>query len=938
MVERIDILITEKGGRTVKRSITDIGGAAEGSDRRVLSLQRTLRQFAIGAGLAIAVRQTLAFQDAIAEVSTLVDTATFDLQGLTEATLEQAAAFGQAPTAQAQAFYQIISAGASTAAEANELLEASNRLAIGGVTEVGIAADGLTSILNAYGLATSDAASVSDTLFIAVREGKTTVEELSTTLGRVTPLAASAGVSFDELAAATAALTTGGISTNEAVTGLRGVIASVVKPSQEATEAARSLGIEFNAAALESQGLEGFLNNVVRSTGGSTDALAQLFGGVEALVPILALSGEAGENFADILVELEDKAGATEEAFNQIANSPGFQIGRIFASITAEATRTVSVFTSALVPGLRFVADSIDEAADFLRAFGVTLAVVFAPSTITATIGLATTAFIALTAAIAANPFGAIAIAIAAVIGLLTAFADEISLGEGRLANLQDFGLATFEGLLVGLDNLVVFFQDSFALLSGIFENTFGGLEITFEGVVRAAAQTADSIIGFFQGGAAGIVIAFENIPQSLELIFVSAFNAISNRFTGFLNFIISGISEVTEFAGLGAIEQIEGFELQASSAAVNVGSAISTAIAAGIEGSTAVEDALDGLLARSEEIAQERLAREATQAAPTTNTRVPVDDTVTPTSDISAFNDLAEALRLENELIALNASERQIRQTVIEIEDSLGRSLTQTERQQVEALTLQNQALRTQNEILGEIQGPQQSLVERQEALQILYDQGRISLEQFNVAMRDLNVEMSALDNTLSGGLQNGFDRIIQQTNDLGSSVSDILVGAFDDATQAVVDFAQTGELNIRDFFGSLTAQLLQLATNQLFAQLLGGLGGGGGALASAGGAIGGLLGFQTGGSATVAGSGGPDSQLVQFMATPGERVNVETPQQQRSSDSSGGDASPVNLRVVNQIDPSETLSTLETPAGERTIMNVIERNPAAVSAILNR
>lgn len=39
---------------------------------------------------------------------------------------------------------------------------------------------------------------------------------------------------------------------------------------------------------------------------------------------------------------------------------------------------------------------------------------------------------------------------------------------------------------------------------------------------------------------------------------------------------------------------------------------------------------------------------------------------------------------------------------------------------------------------------------------------------------------------------------------------------------------------------------------------------------------------GFATGGSFMVGGAGGTDSQLVQFMATPGERVTVETPKQQ--------------------------------------------------------
>lgn len=52
------------------------------------------------------------------------------------------------------------------------------------------------------------------------------------------------------------------------------------------------------------------------------------------------------------------------------------------------------------------------------------------------------------------------------------------------------------------------------------------------------------------------------------------------------------------------------------------------------------------------------------------------------------------------------------------------------------------------------------------------------------------------------------------------------------------------------------------------------------GGAVGTGGGGIlGNLFGFQHGGSFQVAGAGGPDSQLVAFKATPGERVDVSPP-----------------------------------------------------------
>jgi hypothetical protein len=56
--------------------------------------------------------------------------------------------------------------------------------------------------------------------------------------------------------------------------------------------------------------------------------------------------------------------------------------------------------------------------------------------------------------------------------------------------------------------------------------------------------------------------------------------------------------------------------------------------------------------------------------------------------------------------------------------------------------------------------------------------------------------------------------------------------------------------------------------------------------------------LGFQGGGSFMVGGSGGPDSQLVAFRATPNERVDVLTPDQQMGGGRGGITSLRVNVR----------------------------------------
>lgn len=400
---------------------------------------------ALGAAIAAAfsVQPMFAFKDALAEVSTLVDTATFDMQSLEKSALEQSAAFGGTAAGQAKAYYQVISAGASSAAEATDILTAANKLAVGGVTDVRTAADGLTSVLNAYGSQVESATAVSDALFVGMRAGKTTIGELSASLGKVAPLAAQTGVSFDELVASVSALTKGGIATTEAVTGVRAILAAVAKPTKEATDLSKELGIQFSSAALKSKGFAGFVQDLVKQTGGSTDALAQLFGGVEALVPILALSGQAGVDFAAILEQMGVKAGATEEAFDKMANSPGFQAGRVWSALQAEVLGVSGAMSGPLVAALKAIADNMGLIVISVVIFTAGhLAAAIVPvianmAALTAGMSAAAVAARALSLAMAFVG-GPIGLAVAALAGGYLLLRDNVSAAEKAIRDAQD--------------------------------------------------------------------------------------------------------------------------------------------------------------------------------------------------------------------------------------------------------------------------------------------------------------------------------------------------------------------------------------------------------------------------------------------------------------------------------------------------------------------
>lgn len=414
------------------------------------------------------INEARGFNKALAEVSTLLPSVGDDMDVIGKKSRELANQYGSSAQAQVKAYYQIISAGASDAAEATELLDAANKLAVGGVTDIQTAADGLTSILNSYGMQARDATSVSDSLFVAMKAGKTTIGELAASIGKVSPLAAQTGVSLDELNAAIAALTKGGITTRESVTGLRAILAAVAKPTSEASKMAKQLGLDFSAAALQSEGFAGFLQNVVDKTGGSTEALSQLFGGVEALIPVMALAGQAGADFETILQQMAEKSGATAEAFDKVAASLDFRFSAALSKLMDIGLALGNVLLAVLVPAMEAVAAIGQAVMSVMDALGISaedvtralvpltaaLAVAFAPAIVAAVKAVAIAigvglvgAVRALTVAILANPLAALAAALAGIIEYTIGWQNALIAVKNFFISLYDVAMNVLQGI-----------------------------------------------------------------------------------------------------------------------------------------------------------------------------------------------------------------------------------------------------------------------------------------------------------------------------------------------------------------------------------------------------------------------------------------------------------------------------------------------------------
>jgi TP901 family phage tail tape measure protein len=163
----------------------------------------------------------------------------------------------------AEGMYMVESAGFHGAAGL-QVLKASAEGAAAEGADLYTVANAVTSALNAYSMKSSQAITVTNEMVTAVGQGKMTMQDLSTALAAVLPVAAAAKLSFPQVAGAIATMTSQGMSAQWAAENLRATITSLQDPSQEQIGEMQQLGVNSIQLAknIGKNGLTGTINDL----------------------------------------------------------------------------------------------------------------------------------------------------------------------------------------------------------------------------------------------------------------------------------------------------------------------------------------------------------------------------------------------------------------------------------------------------------------------------------------------------------------------------------------------------------------------------------------------------------------------------------------------------------------------------------------------------
>ena len=259
------------------------------------------------------------FETTMAKVSTLTSDGMY--QSLHDGILDMSGRLGVDANEIGEAIYQGLSSGVSES-NIQDFTEKMIKLSKGGFTSVTTATDLTTTALNAYGLEITETDHLMDVFITTQAKGKTTVDQLASSMGQVIPIASSLGVNIDQLGASYAILTANGISTSESGTKLKAMLEELGDSGSGVSEILiNRTGKSFKELTAEGKSTGDVLEILKQHADESGVGLNELFSSSEAGSAALILAKDGAAGFNEQLKGMVESSGAAADAYAKVSDT-----------------------------------------------------------------------------------------------------------------------------------------------------------------------------------------------------------------------------------------------------------------------------------------------------------------------------------------------------------------------------------------------------------------------------------------------------------------------------------------------------------------------------------------------------------------------------------------------------------------------------------------
>lgn len=317
------------------------------------------------------------FELVMARTLTIADDAD-SIETLSASARQLAKDFGLGLSEVSEATFQTLQNDIGNTAESFAFLGTSAQLAIAQGAKLETAMNSLVSVQKVYGESAASAAANADTLFVAIDTGRLTLAELENRLGTFLPLGKELGLSFEQQAAAAAALTQTGLNTATATTQLRNVLTKLVRPTDALKDAFTRLGVASGQELVQSVGgsLPKALQALTKEFGNSEAAVANAFGTIRGQLGVLNLLGNESEILNSILEEFENKSGKAAAAFETVFETDAQNFATEMARLNDTLLELGQITQKVQLVALKFFNDFVGGAENVISVLAGASAVV----------------------------------------------------------------------------------------------------------------------------------------------------------------------------------------------------------------------------------------------------------------------------------------------------------------------------------------------------------------------------------------------------------------------------------------------------------------------------------------------------------------------------------------------------------------------------------
>lgn len=342
--------------------VTGVGKKISSAGGEVVKLGKKFAPVSAAAtgALTVVTKTSSDFQNGMAKMSTLFDTSQVSVQKLSKEFLNLSNETGRGATELTEAGYQALSASVPVE-KLGSFIRTSANMAKVGFTDTATSVDLLSTAVNAYGLEADQADNIANKLVNTQNLGKTSVNELASSMGKVIPTAAGMNVNLDQLCTMYTLMTKQGIATAESTTYMNSMLNELGDSGTDVGGILKEkTGKSFQDLMKDGMSVGDALKLIKQSSDETGTAFNELWSSQEAGKAAMALLNDSAGDFNETMGSMANVTDLVSQGLEKM-DTPSAKVSKSLSRIKNSGVELGSVLLTTVTPYIEVFSQKVIE-------------------------------------------------------------------------------------------------------------------------------------------------------------------------------------------------------------------------------------------------------------------------------------------------------------------------------------------------------------------------------------------------------------------------------------------------------------------------------------------------------------------------------------------------------------------------------------------------